>query len=51
MFETLLWVKAGLHWQSFCDHSRNFAKINSKPWKICEKCLSIVNRIGGLEIH
>ena len=22
-------VKAGLHYQSFCDHSWNFAKVNS----------------------
>ena len=23
-------IKDGLHYQSFCDHSRNFAKVNSK---------------------
>ena len=23
-------IKAGLHYQSLCDHSRNFAKVNSK---------------------
>jgi hypothetical protein len=32
-------IKTGLHYQSFCDHSRNFAQINSKFWKICKKCL------------
>jgi hypothetical protein len=30
----------GLHdYQSFCDHSRNFAWVNSKFWRICKKCL------------
>ena len=24
------WLKPGLHYQSFCDHSRNFASVNSK---------------------
>jgi hypothetical protein len=32
-------VKPGLHYQSFCDHSRNFASVNSKFWRICRKCL------------
>lgn len=32
-------IKAGLHYQSFCDHSRNFGKVNSKFWKICKKSL------------
>jgi hypothetical protein len=33
-------LKAGLHYQSFCDHSRNFAaQVNSKFWRICKKCL------------
>jgi hypothetical protein len=32
-------LKAGLHYQSFCDHSStNFAKLNSKFWRICKKC-------------
>ena len=32
-------LKASLHYQSFCDHSRNFASVNSKFGKICKKCL------------
>jgi hypothetical protein len=33
-------LKAGLHYQSFCDHSRNFAaQVNSTFWRICKKCL------------
>ena len=31
-------IKAGLHYyQSFCDHSRNFALVNSEIWTICKK--------------
>ena len=26
-------IKAGLHYQSFCDHSRNFALVKSKVSK------------------
>ena len=29
-----------LHYQSLCDHSRNFALVNSTFWRICKKCLS-----------
>ena len=36
--------KAGLHQQSFCDHSRNFAKVKSKFWRICKKCLGELTR-------
>jgi hypothetical protein len=32
--------KTGLHYQSFCDHSRNFAWVNSKFWRICIRNLS-----------
>jgi hypothetical protein len=32
-------LKTGLHYQSFCDHRRYFAKVNSKFWMICKKCL------------
>jgi hypothetical protein len=32
-------VKLDLHYQSFCDHCRNFASINSKFWRIWKKCL------------
>jgi hypothetical protein len=37
-------VKVGLHYQSFCDHSRNFAWVNSKFWRICKKCLRELTR-------
>jgi hypothetical protein len=32
-------LKPGLHYQSFCDHRRYFAKVNSKFWRICKKVL------------
>jgi hypothetical protein len=32
-------LKAGLHYQSFCDHSRNFASEYFIFWMICKKCL------------
>ena len=32
-------LKFGLHYQSFSDHSRNFAEINSTFCKIGKKCL------------
>jgi hypothetical protein len=34
-------VKAGLHYQSFCHPSRNFASAN---WRICKKCLRKLTR-------
>jgi hypothetical protein len=27
-----------VHYQSFCDGSRNFSSVNSKFWRICKKC-------------
>jgi hypothetical protein len=30
---------AGRHYQSFCDHSRNFTSGNATFWRICKKCL------------
>jgi hypothetical protein len=32
-------LKPGSHYQSSCSHSRNFAWVNSKFWRICKKCL------------
>ena len=34
-----LYFKSALHNQDFCDHSRNFAEVNSKFRRICKKCL------------
>jgi hypothetical protein len=36
---TIYSLKPGFHYQSFCDHSRNFAKVNSTFWRICKKYL------------
>ena len=36
--------KADLNYQSFCDHSRNFAWVNSKFWRICNKCSRVNTR-------
>ena len=37
-------VKAGLQYQSFCHHSRNFAWVNPKFSIICKKSLRKLNR-------
>ena len=37
-------IEPGLHYQSFCDHSRNFAEVNSAFWRICKKCLKEMTR-------
>jgi hypothetical protein len=39
----MLAFKSGLQYQSFCDHSRNSGKVNSKFWRICKKCLLVFN--------
>jgi hypothetical protein len=32
-------LNPSLHYQSYCEHSRNFASVNFKFWRICKKCL------------
>ena len=39
----------GLHYQSFCDHSRNFAQVNSKFRRICKICLKKLTQCLTLE--
>ena len=36
---TTFQVKVGLAYQRFCDHRKHSAKVNSKFWRICKKCL------------
>jgi hypothetical protein len=45
-------VKPSLHCQSFCDHSRNFALVNSTFWRICKKCsMELTQCFKGRGVH